>query len=326
MSTGKLVGQCTETELIAAFAPYLQRGPYTLVGPGDDCALITAPDARFVISTDMLVEGVHFRRGWSSAFQVGQTAAARNLADIAAMGAVPSAMVCSLALPQDLPTAWVVEFCQGLASYGCAVEGGDLVGSKVLTISVTVTGDLGGAAPILRSGAQVGDQVVLCGQIGMAAAGWAAFESGRGSNAYQNTSVLEDAARQAFLAPHPPLEMGPVLRESGATAMLDTSDGLLLDGQRLAAASGVQLDLSSSALSPFVTYLQPLAEQLGVDPWKWVLAGGEDHCLLATIAPHREVSGGDVPVVPVGTVRAGAGITLDGKTAPRARGWDHFMR
>ena len=109
------ISEVDEGTLIGAFVPFLPTGCQTVIGPGDDCAVVKAPDSRYVITTDMLVEGSHFKREWSSAFEIGQRAAAQNLADVAAMGAHPTSLVCSLALPPSLEVSWLVDFAKGLA-------------------------------------------------------------------------------------------------------------------------------------------------------------------------------------------------------------------
>lgn len=177
------VGDLSESALLARFVPYLTAPAGTLVGPGDDCAVLAAPDARVVVSTDVLVEDVHFRRGWSSARDVGRRAAAQNLADAAAIGAVPTGLVVSLVIPPTLAVAWVEELARGLDEacrpWGAGIVGGDLAGGSQVVIAVTVLGDLEGRAPVLRSGARAGDVVAHAGVRGRSAAGLALLMSER---------------------------------------------------------------------------------------------------------------------------------------------------
>ena len=185
-----------------------------LVGPGDDAAVVAAPDGRVVISTDVLVEGRHFRRDWSSGYDVGIRAAAANLADIAAMGAHPTALTIGLAAPYDLPVAWTLELARGLATEaaagGAVVVGGDMVRSDTLVISVTALGRLDGRTPVLRSGARPGDVVVLAGRLGWAAAGLRLLGEG----------IVDGPLVAAHRRPTPPYGWGPRLATLGATAML----------------------------------------------------------------------------------------------------------
>ncbi len=285
-------------------------GHGVLVGPGDDAAVVSAPDGRVVVSTDLLVEGRHFRREWSSAFDVGVRAAAANLADIAAMGAHPTALTIGLAAPYDLPVAWILELARGLAAEaaagGAVVVGGDMVRSDTLVLSVTALGRLDGRSPVLRSGASPGDLVVIAGRLGWAAAGLRMLLDGL------TEGPLVDAHRR----PSPPYGWGPRLAALGATAMLDVSDGLLQDAGHLATASGVAIDLRLDALRTLAGPGITDADLLG---------GGDDHPLLATLPESAllDLVGVDAPVV-VGLVREGSGVTVDGAVHDGPAGHDHF--
>ncbi|NUT12847.1 MAG: thiamine-phosphate kinase, partial [Nonomuraea sp.] len=153
-----------------------------MLGPGDDAAMVAAPDGRVVVSTDLLIESRHFRREWSSGHDVGRKAAAQNLADIAAMGAVPTSIVVGLGIPADLSLAWLDALTDGFreecAVVGASVVGGDITRSEAVVIGVTALGDLGGRAPVKRSGARPGQVVAVAGRLGYAAAGWALLEAG----------------------------------------------------------------------------------------------------------------------------------------------------
>ncbi|MBS2547023.1 thiamine-phosphate kinase [Catenulispora sp. NL8] len=156
--------------------------PDTPVPAGDDAALLNAPDGRLAVSTDLLLEGNHFRRDWSSPRDIGHKAAAQNFSDIVAMGGVPTSLLLSMVLPGDLPVAWVEEFAEGVAGecagLGAIVAGGDMVRGELITISVTVLGTLEGRAPVLRSGARPGDTVAVAGRLGWSAAGLELLLSG----------------------------------------------------------------------------------------------------------------------------------------------------
>ena len=310
------VADAGEFGLIARVTARLAGNPATLLGPGDDAAVVAVPDGRVVASTDVLVEGRHFRRDWSSAVDVGHRAAAANLADIAAMGASPSALLVAFCAPPDLDVGWAEELTDGLAAEaalaGAAIVGGDVSASPVLTIAVTALGDLGGRAPVLRSGARPGDRVALAGRLGWAAGGYAVLCRG-----FRTPRVLVEAHRRPVVE----YPAGPAAADAGATRMIDVSDGLLADAGHIAAASRVAIDLHRSAFE----VPEPMADAaraLGADPYAWILTGGDDHALLATFPPDAELPGGWRPI---GLVADGAGVTVDGRRYDEGpAGWDHF--
>lgn len=332
-----------ETALLARIFPLLPSGEAVDVGPGDDAAVVRAPDGRVVVSTDVLVEGRHFRRSWSTGFDVGRRAAAQNLADIAAMGARTTSLVVSLVVPQDLPVDWVTGLARGLADVadpaGAAVVGGDLSGGDEIVVAVTVTGDLEGREPVLRTGARPGDVVAHTGVLGRSAAGLALLASGAASAEHRAPGAPGPLAPfvAAYLRPDPPLADGPAAAAAGADAMLDVSDGLLRDAGRIARASGVTIDLSGHRLSRDVSALVPAALEVAiaaedVDGWqqahRWVLSGGEDHGLLATFpadVADRGLPAGFRPIGEVVTVgAAGPRVLVDGEEPDVPPGWDHF--
>ncbi|RZU32761.1 thiamine-phosphate kinase [Blastococcus saxobsidens] len=291
------------------------------VGPGDDAAVVRAADGRVVVTTDVLVEGRHFRRDWSSAEDIGHKAAAANLADVAAMGATTTALVVGLACPPDTPTSWLEGVASGLADecapMGAAVVGGDTVASAPdsagVVLSVTALGDLGGRAPVRRSGARAGQIVALAGRLGWSAAGLAVLRRGFSSPV---------AVVAAHRRPSPPYAAGPAAADAGASAMCDVSDGLVADAGHLARDSGVVIDLDPAALAAAclepVGPLQQVASALGVDPMAWVLSGGEDHALLATFPPKAVLPHGWTVI---GAVRAPGrepGVRVGGRPAAEA--------
>lgn len=311
-----------------------------ILGPGDDAAVTAAPDGRTVSTTDLLVEGRHFRRDWSSARDVGHRAVAQNFADVVAMGARPTALLIGFAAPPDLPVAWAEEFTAGVAAEcavaGGTVVGGDMVGSDVLTIAVTALGDLQGVEPVRRAGARPGDVVAGTGHLGLSAAGLALLEHGTDGI----DEVFEEGVALCLAEhrrPTPPYAAGPEAVRLGATAMLDVSDGLAQDLGHVCRASGVRIDLDSIALNP-PSELVTAVRALGVTPGRAVeaardlmITGGEDHALVATFPASTSLPAhwyhlgtvvegepgiGEKPEVPV---------SVDGRPV-RARGWEHFRQ
>ncbi len=297
--------------------------------------MLQAPDGRVVATTDFLLEGRHFRRDWSAAGDVGCKAAARSLADIAAMGASPLALLVALAAPPDLPVGWARELACGLAAEcaraGASVAGGDTARAPQVLLAVTGLGDLAGRAPVLRSGAAPGDAVAVAGVLGHAAAGLALLSAG----------LREQPLAAAHLRPRPPYDAGPEAAALGATAMIDVSDGLLADLGHVADASGVLIDLDSRPLRPADDLLAAAraVRAAGIEgrtpggapprpgrsdaevALQWALSGGEDHALAATFPP-----GARLPPrwTVIGRVRQGHGVTVDGRPWPGPAGWDHF--
>jgi thiamine-monophosphate kinase len=321
------VSDAGEFGLIARIVARLggDRADGVLIGPGDDAAVVAAPDARVVVTTDLVVEGRHFRRDWSSAYDVGRRAAARSLADVCAMGARPTAIVVGLAAPPDLPLEWADGLADGLrdecASVGASVVGGDVSAADHVTLAVTALGDLGGRDPIRRAGARPGDVVVVAGRLGHAAAGLALLAAGH----------ADDALAAAHRRPSVAYAAAWRLAEAGATAMVDVSDGLVADLGHVAAASGVGIELATDDL-PLPAELVEAGLALGVDPLGWVAGGGDDHAFAATMpgdAALRAVTlladlPEPVPFAQVGRVIDGAGVTFVDAPPPGAGGHDHF--
>ncbi len=305
-----------EFGLIQRVTARLATAPTTILGPGDDAALVAVPDGRVVACSDVLVEGRHFRCDWASAVDIGHRAAAANLADVAAMGATATALLVALCIPPDLDPRWAEQLAEGLAaeaeSVGAAVVGGDLAASPLITIAVTALGDLAGRAPVLRGGANPGDIVAMAGRIGQASAGLTVLSRG-----FRSPKVLVEAYRR----PEVPYWAGPAGAALGATAMIDVSDGLIADVGHLATASGVGIDVRRDAFE-ITQPMRDAAAALGVDPYTWVLAGGDDHPIVATFPPATILP--DTWTV-IGRVLEGAGVTVDGRVySDSAPGWDHF--
>jgi thiamine-monophosphate kinase len=330
------IAEYGEFALIAAIQKALPENAGLIVGIGDDAAVLRAPDGRVVATTDMLIEGRHFLREWSSPRDVGRKAAARNLADIAAMGARPTALLVSFAGPGDLEVGWVLDLVAGIgeeaSSAGAAVAGGDTSGADVVMLAVTALGDLEGITPVTRSGARPGDQVAITGTLGSAAAGLALLRAGAGTGTGAGAGLaLADPDLESLIAAHrrpsPPYTAGPEAAALGATAMIDVSDGLVADLGHIASASGARMDIEADPIAdePIARRqaLAHAAEILGGDAdWRqWVLTGGDDHALVATfpaglaLPPRWTV---------FGRVTQGQGIVVDGRRWLGAGGWEHF--
>lgn len=316
----RTVGELSEGEILRSILERL--GPSDApVGPGDDAAVLAAADGRVVATVDTLVHGPDFRLAWSTGFDLGFKAAAVNLADVAAMGATPTALLVALAMPDSTRLSFVTAIADGLRAAcdelapGCAVEGGDLTVSDTLTIAVTALGALAGRAPVLRSGARPGDVVAVAGELGRAGRGlrllFERFTDAEGTPIPIDERALtpgERADLAAQLRPAPPVSLGPVAADGGATAMMDVSDGLVLDAMRMAAASGVTLALDSVDLAGDVAS---------------ALTGGEDHALLATFPPEGRIPQG---FRRIGVVRERGehDVLVDGRGHVGRGGWDPY--
>jgi len=310
------VGELGEFGLVELVTKRFAPTAHVLLGPGDDAAVVQAPDGRVVISTDMLIEGRHFRRDWSSAHDVGRKAAAQNLADIAAMGANPTALVVGLGVPATLDVDWVAQLSDGFATecelVGARIVGGDIVRAELITIAVTVLGDLQGRPAVTRTGAKPGDVIAMAGRLGWAAAGLAIL--GRG---FRSPRVLVDAHR----VPEPPYAAGVSAAIHGATSMIDISDGLVSDVRHLAVASGCSMHIHSNLLV-VDTPVAEAAAAFNADPLTWVLTGGDDHALVATFPARGGLPDG---FIMIGEVLEGdPGIVVDGQAVEASGGWDHF--
>jgi thiamine-monophosphate kinase len=319
----------------------MPAGALTSVGIGDDSAVVGTPSGSVVAAVDLVIEGRHFRRDWSSGYDVGVKAAARSLADIAAMGAVNTALLVALAAPGTLPARWATDLAEGLSAEatraGAGIVGGDTARADAVTLSVTALGDLGDLRPVLRSGARPGDVIAVAGLLGHAAAGLALLAAG-----VAPVSAALSALVAAQLRPAPPYDAGPEAARLGATAMIDVSDGLLADLGHVAAASGVLVNADTARLTPDPALRAAAAALPAPGPsaragasarppsgdnsadamaLEWVLTGGEDHPLLAAFPPGT--------VLParwrvIGEVLPGTGVTVDHAPHDGPGGWQHF--
>lgn len=310
------VAELGEFGLIRAVTENRRQPATTLLGPGDDGAVVAAADGRVVASTDVLVQGVHFRLDWSTPEQIGRKAVAVNLADVAAMGAVPTSVLAGLACPADTDSKVVRGITDGMWEEaergGAGVVGGDVVKADQIMLGITALGDLRGRAPVTRAGARPGDILAVCGRLGWAAAGLAVLYRG-----FRSPVGVANAQRY----PEPDYTAGPAAADAGATAMIDVSDGLLADLGHIAELSEVGIDVRTELLQVHPR-LAEVGTALGADPLRWVLTGGEDHAFAATFPPFADL--------PEGWRRIGSvtmpdsGVTVDGEPYAAENGWEHW--
>lgn len=310
---GPTIGDIGEFGLIDQVRAHIGDNRHVLLGPGDDAAHVSTHDGSYLVTTDLLVEGRHFRRDWSSAHDIGRKAAACNLSDINAMGGVATALTIGFGAPADLPVSWAVDMVRGFevecAHVGAHIVGGDVTASDKIIIAVTALGDA--ARPVRRSGALPGDVVAYAGHLGLAGAGFAALSRG-----FRSPKAAVDAHR----VPHPPYAAGPQAAGAGATSMTDVSDGLVADLGHVAAASGVAIDLDPAAFvvpEPVAT----VSEALGTDAMTFMLSGGDDYALVATFSSQTVLPPGWTAI---GTVSDGSGVTVAGEVWEGPSGHQHF--
>ena len=303
-----------EREILAAISAIFSRSSdeSVLVGIGDDAAVIKAALTPIALASDMAVEGTHFSRNWSSLYEIGAKITAANLADIFAMGGRPEYLLVSAALPKSITVEEAEELALGIADeaalVGASVVGGDLASSEKIVISISAFGAVG--RPILRSGAKVGDQVVVSKLPGESAAGLEYLKRGvlEGSSAHHRHPTVDYQSAQAISAI--------------AHSMIDVSDGLVSELSHIASASSVGITIDKELLASSKDYsdLARSAMELGVDVWQWVLHGGEDHVFIATIPSEAAVPRG---FLVIGKVIEGSRVMVDGFVAEH-EGFSHF--
>jgi thiamine-monophosphate kinase len=320
----------SEDELIAAIGRVLSgSGPEVLVGPGDDAAVVRPGSGELVLTTDAMVEGVHFLIDRTTPRDLGYKAIAVSVSDIAAMAGSPRFALCAMTLTDAIDAAWVVEVAGGMREccdeFALSLVGGNLSRGRELSIVVSVTGEVGPGRAVQRHGARPGDHVVVTGSLGGAAAGL------RAATQRSWTDDERDAIRRS-MRPVPRVGEATILSAGGVSAMMDVSDGLAIDLSRLCRASevGARIEIARLPLHPAAT----LGEALG---------GGEDYELLATLPSSDAVKEArielqdafGVSLTEIGAIIEDTGeakgeqrlvaVDEDGTERPLAvEGWDHF--
>ena len=302
----------TESEVIALLAQvFASQNPKVEIGIGDDAAVLHT-SARTVITTDMAVEGVHFRRDWSTPFEIGRKVTAANLADVFAMGGKPTFLVVAVSLTGNEELSWIQDLAKGIVFEaelgGATVVGGDLAKGESVVISITALGEVDNA--ILRSGAKIGDQIFLSNLPGWSRAGLEILDKG--------LIIESDSGKRAvsaFKAPTVSYEYASTV--NGATSMSDLSDSLVTQAEQMVSASGVEFSINFKlfdAAEDFADLVQ-LADEIKIDIYDLILGGGEDHVFIAT--------GKNLPGLIIGEVVAGNGLKITGnEKAPDT--WRHF--
>jgi len=280
-----------------------------LLGIGDDAAVVQG-SAQQILTTDVAVEGVHFRSDWSTAYEIGQRIAVANIADVLAMNGKCDYLLVAATLRGNESLDWIRDLAQGIqdqaTAAGAVVVGGDLARSQTLSIAITAVGHADKV--IGRGGAKPGDTIYLSSLTGWSAAGLSMLQSGK---------HLSEKAIARYKVP----QIDHAVDFSKATSLSDVSDAVMVQGAQMAKASGVGFSLHLTLLEQAEGFddLFEIANQMGADVLEWILQGGEDHVLLAT--------GVDLPGIAIGSVYEGSGISLihnmkEMKMAPVS--WSHF--
>jgi thiamine-monophosphate kinase len=298
------------------------RNRAVVCGIGDDCAILrVSPRFDFLITTDLCIENVHFRRKWHPASSVGHRCLARGLSDIAAMGGEPLACFLSLGMPPKLPQVWADGFLRGLEAlarkYGVELAGGDISAAHAITADIVVAGKVPAGKALLRSGARSGDRIFVSGELGGSAAALRQLYSGK---------RIPPRRSNRHFYPEPRLELGRRLRERGlATALIDLSDGLSVDLGHICQESGVSAVIDAAKI--------PAAKGATLGE---ALHGGDDYELLFTVLPRKKVPPRiagvrltEIGVIKKTTYYKSAIVILreNGKEQPlEPRGWQHFSK
>lgn len=281
---------------------------------GDDCALVSVGGVPLAVSADLAVEGTHFLREWLTPEEIGWRASAAALSDVAAVAGAPEGVLASVGVPADLPEAFLSALMGGVGeaanAVGAEVWGGDLVRAPVITIDIAVIGHA--PEPVRRSGARPGDGLWVTGRLGGPAAAIRAWRAG---------APPDPAARARFARPEPRVAAAAWLRDHGAHAMIDVSDGIASDAAQLSAASQVSIVVAAEHIPVF-----PSATEIEA------LVGGEEYELLVAIPAEVDVAVEDferrfsIPLTHIGAIEAGAGVRIErnGATVEPPQGFIHF--
>lgn len=304
----------SEEQVIAVLADiFSAQDPRVILGIGDDAALVHGSQQQ-ILTTDIAVEGTHFRIDWSSAYEIGRRIAAANIADVLSMNGRCDYLLVAATLTGNESIDWIRDLAQGIqdqaSEAGAVVVGGDLARSQILSIAITAAGHTD--SPIRRSGAAVGDSIYLSSLTGWSAAGLEILSKG-----LSTSGALAARALNEYRSP----TLDLTIDFSTATSMSDVSDAILIQGAQMAKASQVKFEIKVEDIEalPEFAELSALASEIGGNVLDWILQGGEDHALLAT--------GVNLPGVRIGVVVEGSGISLirdeqELKMAPVA--WSHF--
>ena len=304
----------SEEQVIELLAQvFATSDPRLEIAIGDDAALVRGVGQQ-ILTTDLAVNGVHFRTDWSSGYEIGRRVAAANIADVLAMNGECDYLLVAATLTGSESLEWIGDLGKGIADQareaGAIVVGGDLARSSTLAIAITAVGHTDHA--IKRSGAIVGDFIYLSSLTGWSAAGLEILSKGITSE-----SPSAKKAVREYKAP----TLDREIDFSRATSLSDVSDAVMIQGAQMAKASGVRFEIDTTLIEGDSEFceLKKLADEIGADLWSWILQGGEDHALLAT--------GRDLPGFAIGRVVAGEGIVAinrDGEMKMAPVSWSHF--
>ncbi len=304
----------SEEQVIALLAEIFSSSDQRIsVGIGDDAAVVQGSNQQ-ILTTDIAVDGVHFKKEWSTAFEIGRRVAAANIADVLSMNGKCEYLLVAATLTGAESLEWIADLAKGIRSQadevGALVVGGDLARSETLSIIITAVGST--SKVITRKGAQAGDWIYLSSLTGWSAAGLEILSRGLALGSQESVKAVTEYKS-------PTLDLG--LDFSKATSMCDVSDALIIQGLQMAKASQVRFEFDGelAATNEEFDQLHSLSLEMGSDIWNWILQGGEDHVLLAT--------GNDLPGICVGRVVKGEGFSAiyrdeEIKMAPVS--WSHF--
>jgi thiamine-monophosphate kinase len=346
--SNRTISDIGEHALISRITARLATPSWVLVGPGDDAAVIRPErGALDVLTTDALVEGVHFDRRFVPPDAIGHRALAVNISDLAAMGAAPRAALLSLVLPDQLEVAVVDALVDGLLAlakrHRVAVIGGNITRSPrpasgqalgPMMIDVTAIGSVKPRRILTRAGARPGDEVFVTGAIGGAAVGLSILQSGADlSGALERGPEGSAPLQEKYLRPEPRVRAGLLFgRNRAASACIDLSDGLADGLRQIAAASGVGITVDEAAI-PLADGVAEFYRSRGTDAWCAALAGGDDYELLFTARPAWRgrlkavrSQAGDLPITKIGVVTRETRLILRTASGDRdlPAGFEHF--